>query len=92
MHDELDAARLLLQKGAEIDAIPPGFDYSGTALHYAALNGHQSMVEFLIQQGATANIKDTKVESTPAGWAEYGGHPEIKNYLEQIQSAPPPEG
>lgn len=84
MHNQIDAARLLLKKGAQIDAIPPGFDYSGTGLHYAALNGHQPTVEFLIEQGATVNIKDTKVHSTPAGWAEYGGHPEIKNYLEHL--------
>ena len=86
MHNQIDAARLLLQKGARVDAIPPGFDYSGTGLHYAALNGHQPTVEFLIEQGATVNIKDTKVHATPAGWAEYGGHPEIKTYLEHLSS------
>jgi len=83
MHSQIDAAKLLLNKGAQIDAIPGGFDYSGTALHYAALNGHQTMVQFLCEQGADPRIKDTKVGGTPAGWAEYGGHPEIKSYLEQ---------
>lgn len=92
MHNHIDAARLLIQKGAQVDAIPPGFDYSGAGLHYAALNGHLSMVEFLIAQGATVNIKDTKIHSTAAGWAEYGGHREIKNYLDQLQSDPLPEG
>jgi len=84
MHNQIHAARLLMKKGAQIDAIPHGFDYSGTGLHYAALNGHRTMVEFLIQQGAQVDSKDTKVDSTPAGWADYGGHPEIKDYLEQI--------
>ena len=84
MHGHIEAAQLLLEKGAQIDAIPGGFDYSGTGLHYAALNGHRTMVEFLIKQGANVNIKDTKVGSTPAGWAEYGGHFEIKDYLEQV--------
>jgi hypothetical protein len=42
------------------------------------------MVEFLIEQGATIDLKDTKVNSTPAGWAEYGGHEEIKAYLEKL--------
>ena len=41
------------------------------------------MMEFLIEQGADVNIKDTKVDSTPAGWADSGGHPEIKDFLEQ---------
>jgi uncharacterized protein len=84
MHNHIDAARLLLQKGAQIDAVPPGFDYSGTGLHYAALHSHRVMVDFLIAQGANVNVKDTKVHSTPAGWAEHGGHAELKNYLDEI--------
>ena len=84
MHNHIDAARLLLQKGAQIDAVPPGFDYSGTGLHYAALHGHRVMVDFLIAQGANVNVKDTKVHSTPAGWADHGGHAELKNYLDEI--------
>ena len=87
MHNRIDAAELLLNKGAQINAIPPGFDYSGTGLHYAALNGHREMVEFLIQHDALVNIKDTKVNSTAAGWAEHGGHPELKTYLETYQHA-----
>lgn len=84
MHNHIEAARLLLQKGAQVNAIPPGFDYSGTGLHYAAVNGHRAMTEFLIEHGANANVRDTKVGGTPAGWAEYGGHAELKTYLEQI--------
>ena len=86
MHNHIDAAGLLLKKGAQIDAIPPGFDYSGTGLHYAALNGHRRMVEFLIQQGAKVNVRDTKVNSTPAGWADHGGHAELTHYLDQVSN------
>ena len=75
------AATLLLKEGAGINAIPGGFDYSGTGLHYAALNGQRAMVEFLIAQGADVTIQDTKVFATPAGWADYGGHPELKDVL-----------
>ena len=84
MHNQIEAARLLLEKGAQIDAIPPGFDYSGTGLHYAALNGHRAMVDFLLKQGANANLRDTKVKSTPAGWAEHGGHKELSHYLDKL--------
>ncbi len=87
MHNHIEAARLLLQKGAQVDAIAPGFDYSGTGLHYSAVNGHRAMAEFLIEQGANANVKDTKVGGTPASWAEYGGHVELKNYLDQVAKA-----
>ena len=81
MHGHIDAAQLLLDKGAEINAIPGGFDYAGTGLHYAALNGHRAMVEFLLAHGADRNVKDTKVGSTAAGWAEHGGHPELRDML-----------
>ena len=81
MHGHIDAAKLLLEKGAEINTIPGGFDYAGTGLHYAALNGHRPMIEFLLDQGADRNIHDTKVGSAAAGWAEHGGHPELCDLL-----------
>ena len=81
MHGHIDAAQLLLDKGAEINVVPGGFDYAGTGLHYAALNGHRAMVEFLLDRGADKTVKDTKVGSTAAGWAEYGKHPELLDLL-----------
>ena len=81
MHGHIDAAKLLLDKGAEINAIPGGFDYAGTGLHYAALNGHRAMVEFLLDHGADHTVKDTKVGSTPSGWADHGGHPDLRDLL-----------
>ena len=81
MHGHIDAAKLLLEKGAEINAIPGGFDFAGTGLHYAALNGHRPMVQFLLDHGADRTIKDTKVNSTPAGWAEHGGHSQLSDLL-----------
>ena len=87
MHNRIDAAKLLLDKGAEINTIPPGFDYAGTGLHNAAVNGHRAMVEFLIESGADANIRDEKVNGTPAGWADFGGHGDLRDYLEQAAKA-----
>lgn len=81
MHGHIDAAKLLLEKGAEVNVVPGGFDYAGTGLHYAALNGHRAMVEFLLDHGADRNVKDTKVGSTAAGWAEHGGHPDLRDLL-----------
>ena len=81
MHGHIEAAKLLLQHGAEINVVPGGFDYAGTGLHYAALNGQRAMVEFLLQQGADREVKDTKVGSTADGWAEYGGHLELRDLL-----------
>jgi ankyrin repeat protein len=83
---QIEAAERLLQHGARINAIPPGFDYPGTGLHYAAMDGHRPMVEYLLAHGADPCIKDNKVCSTPAGWAEHGGHPEIKALLERAEN------
>jgi uncharacterized protein len=85
MHGHIDAAKLLLEKGAQVNSIPGGFDYSGSGLHYAALNGHLPMVEFLSEQGADVTLRDTKVEATAAGWAEHGGHAAVKAHLERLQ-------
>jgi ankyrin repeat protein len=81
MHGHIDAAQLLLDKGAEINVVPGGFDYAGTGLHYAALNGHRAMIEFLLDRGADKSVTDTKVGSTAAGWAEYAKHPELLDLL-----------
>jgi ankyrin repeat protein len=81
MHGHIDAARLPLEKGAEINVIPGGFDYAGTGLHYAALNGHREMAQFLLDHGADRNVKDTKVDSTAAGWAEHSGHKDLAALL-----------
>ena len=85
---QIDAGERLLQHGARINAIPPGFDYPGTGLHYAAMDGHQPMVDYLLAHGADPRIKDKKVSSTPAGWAEHGGHPEIEELLQRAEKGP----
>ena len=41
-------AGVLLNNGADVN----GWDVSGTALHTAALSGHETMVDFLIDAGA----------------------------------------
>jgi len=81
MHGRIDAAQLLMGKGAEINAIPSGFDYAGTGLHYAALNGQRAMVTFLLGKGADKTIRDTKVKLTAAGWAKHGKHNGLLNLL-----------
>jgi ankyrin repeat protein len=81
MHGHIDAAELLLAKGAAINAIPGGFDFAGTGLHYAAYNGQRAMAEFLLGRGADPSIKDTKVHSTAAEWAEHAKRPEIVELL-----------
>ena len=40
-----------------------------TALHYAALGGHRTVVQALVEQGAEINAGDSQFGATPAGWA-----------------------
>jgi ankyrin repeat protein len=48
-------------------------DGSGaTALHYAAIHGHTSVVRALLQVDADFNIRDKEHSSTPLGWATFG--------------------
>jgi len=85
MQNHIDAAKFLLQRGADINSIPPGFHYQGTALHNAAVHGHRRMVEWLIENGADRDAKDGERGGSAATWAAYGGHLELKDYLEQIK-------
>jgi ankyrin repeat protein len=85
MHGHVEAARELLKKGAEINAIPPGFHYAGTALHNAAVKGHRAMVDFLIEQGVDPTVTDKERGGSVAGWAAYGGHQELSEFLERME-------
>ncbi|HKF24278.1 MAG TPA: ankyrin repeat domain-containing protein [Candidatus Angelobacter sp.] len=40
-----------------------------TALHYAALGGHRSVVKELVRRGAEINARDSQFGATPTGWA-----------------------
>lgn len=71
----------LLGRGADINAIPAGFDFAGTPLHYAALRGRRDIVDWLLSHGADPTIRDPKVNSLPEGWAAHDGHAELSGYL-----------
>ena len=81
----IEAANVLLAQGANINARPAGFDFTGTPLHYAALNGRWKMTAFLLEHGADPAARDFKVDNTPAGWAEHGGHHELAEHLTRVR-------
>jgi hypothetical protein len=80
-----ETASELLTRGAEINAIPAGFDFAGTPLHYAALNNRREMVDWLLEHGADPTLRDTKVDNTPDGWAAYAQHSQVAQYLQNIR-------
>jgi len=52
----LAAAKAAVEKGAAIETTTP---YGQTALYLAAMNGHEEVVQFLLDKGANTNVKDT---------------------------------
>jgi len=72
-------AALLLERGADINE--KGV-FGGTGLHWAAINGHKTTVEFLVAHGADPTIRDAKFDSTPEGWAIEGRHDKIRTLLD----------
>ena len=80
-----ETAGELLTRGAEINAIPAGFDFAGTPLHYAALNNRREMADWLLERGADPAIRDSKVRNTPDGWAEYAHHSQLADHLRRVR-------
>jgi ankyrin repeat protein len=80
-----EVVEFLLARGADVNLIPAGFDYSGTALHYAAFNGHRDMVDRLLRHGADPAILDTKIGKLAEDWAEHSKHRELAEHLSKIR-------
>ncbi|MEM6702397.1 MAG: ankyrin repeat domain-containing protein [Acidobacteriota bacterium] len=86
LENQLEAAHQLLDAGARPDALAPGFDYRGSALHWAAIRGHSKLCELLLLRGADPSLRDLKIEKTAAEWASHGGHHELAERLESDSS------
>jgi hypothetical protein len=71
-------AELLIKHGAALNPIEE--EYQSTPLALAARWGHREMVDFLLGQGADANLSGA-AWSTPLAWAIKKGHKEIVNVL-----------
>ena len=52
-----------------------------TPLHAAAFAGNRSAAAVLIQHGANVQVREEKYHGTPAGWANYAGHTEVRDLI-----------
>jgi ankyrin repeat protein len=52
-----------------------------TPLHAAAFHGNADAVVALLRHGADPNTRDSKYFGTPAGWAAYAGHHEVRDLI-----------
>lgn len=77
----VDVGRVLLDKGADVNA-PPVPSSRDTALTIAADKGHCKFVELLLSRGSSFDVKNKKGNS-PLWLACNGGHMEVVNLLIQ---------
>lgn len=79
------ALERLVQAGADVRAFSPhGFHPHATPLHQAVYADSLECVRVLVEAGAPLDVEDRAHHSTPLGWAEYLGRPEIARYLRSV--------
>jgi ankyrin repeat protein len=76
----------LIQAGASVDvrddpktSVDSTFGY--TPLHAAAFNGNLSAATVLLRHGANVRVREEKWHGTPAGWASYAEHTEVRDLI-----------
>ncbi len=77
----LDAARLCLDAGADVNGFLPVHAHS-TPLHQAVASEDLPMMALLLARGARADIPDTMWNGTALGWARYMGKRAAEAVLE----------
>lgn len=84
VEEALDVVKILLWKGARLDALD---SHGDTPLHIAARNGHLSLVELLMKHGADLTIHNAQAES-PAQAALKANHKAIGAMLAERMPRP----
>lgn len=81
LRGKAQAVARALSYGADINTPSQHLYSHGTPLHHAACSGSVETVKVLVEAGADLNARDSAWDGTPLGWAEYGNHTEIAQYL-----------
>ena len=81
---KLSIARFLRERGADIDAT--GY-FGATALHWAAIGGHEETALWLVTEGADVGRRDPEFDAPASGWAREGGHDDLAVRLEAEAAA-----
>jgi hypothetical protein len=83
-----DAIVLLSELGFDVNALGrtdiPMEQAWETALHEAAAQGDVQMARLLVDLGADPDIKDTRFDSTPLGWARHFGQQPMIEFLRPL--------
>jgi ankyrin repeat protein len=78
----VDAARVLVEVGAELEASADN-GYRSKPLHVAAYQGHVAVAKTLVDLGADVDATDAE-GSTPLHWAAHQGHVEVVTSLVEL--------
>ncbi len=82
LNGQIDAAKLLQNRGADIDALAPGYHFHGSGLHAAIWQGHTETVKYLIEAGADLTKRDAgEAAATPLDWADFHSRDDIAALL-----------
>ncbi|HZO97141.1 MAG TPA: ankyrin repeat domain-containing protein [Gaiellaceae bacterium] len=85
VNGRVDAVRALVRLGADPNRRGtfggPTHGEGVTALHPAAQAGRRKAVEALLELGADPSVRDALHGGDAAGWAGFGGHPELAALL-----------
>jgi ankyrin repeat protein len=86
VNGRVEAIERLLELGADPNRRGtfggPDHGEGVTALHLAAQAGRAEAVDVLLASGADATVVDALHGGNPAGWASFGGHPQLARRLE----------
>jgi hypothetical protein len=82
LNRQLEATRLALDAGADVDAFLPIHPHS-TALHQAADNDDLPMLRLVLAHGARTDILDTMWGGNARDWAEHGDRLAAQALLEE---------
>lgn len=80
INEEIEAARLCLEAGADPNAFLPCHRHA-TPLHQAASGGRIDLMELLVAHGARLETPDKLWRGTPLGWAMHDGQKQAEAWL-----------
>ena len=75
---DLAAVKSLVEKGAAVETKTA---YGQTPLYLAAMNGHEEVVRFLLDKGATTDVRDTFYKAPMLGFVLQRKHWEVAKLL-----------
>src|SRR4030081_3441519 len=83
---DLTAVKAAVQNGAALETKTP---YGQTPLYLAAMNGHEDVVRFLLEKGASPDVRDTFYKAPMVGFVLQRKYYGIAKMLVLKSTAPP---